>query len=199
MSDRVVEIEFTPTSEDVAAVRVQAAKGFESPQMRRIARQKAVVGALIGVPIGALAVFGGFVVVMMISRGIAPKPGLWGALAVFGIIWATQILRAATREPWKGASGRRLERLVRRTVDTSNLTLNLIRIDDEGTTHECDGIVIFVPWNAIERVHRADGAWFLHAGNKSVLRVPDRVVPDEEALRELIAERVDPACVDASS
>lgn len=190
MSEQAIEIEFTPTPEDVVAVRVQAAKGYDSAQMRRVARQRAVVGALVGVPIGGFAVLGLYVVVMMISRGVAPKPGLWVALAVFGIFWATQLLRAATAEPWKGASGRRLERMVRRTVDTTNLTSNLIRIDEQGTSHECDGIVIHVPWCAIERVHHTDGAWYFHASNQTVLRVPDRVVPHGEALRALIGERV---------
>lgn len=199
MSEPAIEIEFTPTPDDVVALRVQAMMGYDTPTVRRVARQRAVVGALVGVPIGGLAVLGLYVVVMLVARGVALKPGVWIGLAVFGIYWATQILRAATREPLKGASVRRLQRMARRTIDASELTSTLVRLDDHGATHENDGVVLFVPWSVIERVHRLDGAWFLHASNKMVLRVPDRAVPDGGALRELIAERVDPACVDASS
>ncbi len=190
MSGPPIEIEFTPTREDAVAVRVRAARGYESPQMRRIARQKAVIGALVGVPIGAFAVLGAVVIGVLISRGVTPRPGLWGAIAIFGVIWATQILRAATRDPWKGASGRRLERLIRRTTDSSELTSSLFRIDREGVTHENEGVVLFVPWGVMERVDYVGGAWYFHAGKHAMMRVPERVVPDAEALRVLIAEQV---------
>lgn len=190
MSEQAIEIEFTPTPEDVVAVRVHAVRGYDSPKLRSLARRRSVFLALFMTPMGALAAVGAIALFVIVTSGGPLKPGFLAALGVFGALWGAQVLRAATAKPMSGAAGRRFERVVRRTTDTTGLTLNLYRLDDEGVTHENDGIVMFFPWGSIKRASRDDGAWYLHASNEMVLRLPDRAVPDGEALRALIGERV---------
>lgn len=186
MSTDPVEIEFTPTPEDVVEARVRAARGLDSPQMRRLARRKALIGVLVGTPVGALAAFGAFSLFALLAQGQSPRPAFLIAIAVILVLWAIQVLRAMTMDPFKGSAARRFERIIRQTTDTSSLTPNRFRFDEEGVTHENDGIVTFFPWTSIESVTRADDAWYLRASNEVTLRVPDRVVPDGRALAELI-------------
>ncbi len=193
MHEPVIEVEFTPTPEDVVAVRVQAARGFDSPKMRGVARQKAVIGALVFPLLGALAVVGLFTIIALINHGASLRPSFIAGLVVFVVVWIYQVVRAATREPMSGAALRRLERLISRTTDTSNLTPNLFRLDEEGITHEHDGIVMFFPWESIDRAIHVDNAWYLRASNEMLLRLPDRVVSDKHELDALIRGRA-PVC-----
>ena len=193
MSRQPIEIEFTQTPEDVIATRLQAVHGFDSPKMQKMARRRAVIGSLIGPPVGALAVVGVFTIIALFQHGSSLRPSLLVGVAVFVGIWMYQVVRAATNPPLHGFGTRRLERIVRRTTDTSSLTSELYRLDDEGVTHEHDGIVMFFPWDSIDRASQVEGAWYLRANNEMLLRLPERAVPDHEALNAIISERIQTA------
>lgn len=189
MASDPIEVSYVPTSEDLIAQQAYMIASADTLRSRKLLRQRLLVSAIVMPPFGALALIGGAMVYVAIKRGYSPSPAMVTGLAVFGVVWAAQIVRALTARPDRGKPGKQLQQVIKRALGKIEGRACHYRFDEDGVTNEADGVVMFFPWSAIESARFAGGYWHLGAFNGVYMSVAEREVSDPDALHKLIAVR----------